>query len=92
MLKKAQSAEATDVQRRFAYWKRKAQQAPVVVRNHGQDEIVMVSADEYERLKRRDREVLTLADLTDDDVAEIMKARVPAKYKHLDKELKGWKP
>jgi hypothetical protein len=52
----------------------------------------MVSADEYERLKRRDREVLTLADLTDEEVAEIMKARVPAKYKHLDKELKGWKP
>lgn len=51
-----------------------------------------VSADEYERLKRRDREVLTLADLSDEDVAEIMKARVRAKYKHLDEELKGWKP
>ena len=92
MLKKPQSAEATDVQRRFAYWKRKAQQSPVVVRNHGQDEIVMVSADEYGRLKRRDREVLRLEDLTDDDVAQIMKARVPARYKHLDKELKGWRP
>ena len=43
-------------------------------------------------VKRLDREVLTLADLTDKDVAEIMKARVRAKYKHLDKELKGWKP
>jgi PHD/YefM family antitoxin component YafN of YafNO toxin-antitoxin module len=91
VLKKAQTAEATDVQRRFAHWKRKAQQAPVVVHNHGAAEIVMLSTDEYERLKRRDREVLTLADLTDEDVAEIMKARVPAKYKHLDKELKGWK-
>jgi PHD/YefM family antitoxin component YafN of YafNO toxin-antitoxin module len=92
MRTKIQAAEATDVQRRFAFWKRKAQQAPVLVRNHGQDEIVMVSADEYERLKRRDREVLTLMDLTDEDVADIMKARVPAKYKHLNKELKGWKP
>lgn len=92
MPKRVQTAEATDVQRRFAYWKRKAQQSPVRVRNHGQDEIVMVSVDEYERLKMRDREVLTLADLSDEDVAEIMRARVPAKYKHLDKELKGWKP
>ena len=92
MLKKPQSAEATDVQRRFAYWKRKAQQSPVVVRNHGQDEIVMVSVDEYGRLKRRDREALRLEELTDDDAAHIVKARVPAKYKHLDKELKGWRP
>jgi hypothetical protein len=29
-------------------------------------------------------EVLTLADLTDEDVAEIMKARVAGKHKHLD--------
>ena len=43
-------------------------------------------------LKRRDRKVLTLADLSEEDVAEIMKARVQAKYKHLDKELKGLKP
>jgi PHD/YefM family antitoxin component YafN of YafNO toxin-antitoxin module len=70
MLKRAQTAEATDVQRRFAYWKRKAQQSPVRVRNHGQDEIVLVSVDEYDRLKRGDREVLGLADFTDDDIAE----------------------
>ncbi len=49
----------------------------------------MVSADEYGRLKRRDREALRFEKLTDDDAAQIMKARVPGKYKHLDKELKG---
>ena len=92
MLKKAQTAEATDVQRRFAYWKRKAQQSPVVVRNHGQDEIVMVSADEYARLKRRDREVLRLEDFTDDDIAALKKVRMPKKYDHLNKELKNWRP
>lgn len=92
MLKKSHTAEATDVQRRFAFWKRKAQQSPVMVRNHGQDEIVMLSADEYNRLKRRDREVLSLDDFTDEDIAEIMKAKVPNEYAYLDEELKDWKP
>jgi PHD/YefM family antitoxin component YafN of YafNO toxin-antitoxin module len=92
MLKRAQTAEATDVQRRFAYWKRKAQQSPVRVRNHGQDEIVLVSVDEYDRLKRGDREVLGLADFTDDDIAAIKKVRMPKKYNYLNKELKNWRP
>ncbi len=88
MLKKPQSADATDVQRRFAYWKRRAQQSPVVVRNHGQDEIVMVSADEYGRLKRRDREVLGLEDFTSEDIAALKKVRMPKKYDYLNKEIK----
>ena len=92
MLRKAQTAEATDVQRRFAYWKRKAQQSPVHVRNHGQDEIVLVSVDEYDRLKRGDREVLGLEDFTDEDIAAIKKVRMPKRYNYLNKELKNWRP
>lgn len=88
---KTDSAEATDVQRRFAFWKRKALQRPVMVRNHGQDEIVMLSAEEYARLKRRDREVLRAEDFSDEDLKAIAAAKVPAEYAHLDAELKDWK-
>ena len=92
MKKKAEIAEATDVQRRFAFWKRKAQSRPVTVRNHGRDEIVMLAAEEYARLKRRDREVLRAEDFTDADLAAIAAAKVPDEYAHLDGELKNWKP
>ncbi len=88
---KTDKAEATDVQRRFAFWKRKALQRPVMVRNHGQDEIVMLSAEEYARLKRRDREVLRAEDFSDDDLNAIAAAKVPDEYAHLDAELKDWK-
>lgn len=88
---KAETAEATDVQRRFAFWKRKALQRPVVVRNHGADEIVMLSAEEYARLKRRDREVLRAEDFSADDLKAIAAAKVPDEYAHLDDELKDWK-
>jgi PHD/YefM family antitoxin component YafN of YafNO toxin-antitoxin module len=88
---KTESAEATDVQRRFAFWKRKALQRPVVVRNHGEDEIVMLSAEEYARLKRRDREVLRAEDFSEDDLKAIAAATVPDEYAHLDAELGDWK-
>ena len=88
---KTDNAEATDVQRRFAFWKRKALQRPVMVRNHGQDEIVMLSAEEYARLKRRDREVLRAEDFSEDDLKAIAAAKVPDEYMHLDAELKDWK-
>jgi PHD/YefM family antitoxin component YafN of YafNO toxin-antitoxin module len=84
---KPEIAEATDAQRRFAFWKRKALSRPVVIRNHGQDEIVMLSAEEYARLKRRDREVLRAEDFSDEDLKAIAKAEVPREFAHLDAEL-----
>lgn len=51
-----------------------------------------LSADEYARLKRRDRRVVRTGDLSDDDVAAIGAAEVPADFAHLDAELKDWKP
>ena len=88
MTAKFETTEATDVQRRFAFWKRKALQRPVVVRNHRQDEIVMLSVEEYARLKRRDREVLRAEDFSADDLKAIAAAKVPAEFAHLDAELK----
>ena len=87
---KADIAEATDVQRRFAFWKRRAQQRPVTVRNRGRDEIVMLAAEEYARLKRRDREVLRAGEFSADDLKAIAAAKVPDEYAPLDDELKVW--
>jgi PHD/YefM family antitoxin component YafN of YafNO toxin-antitoxin module len=86
------SAEATDVQRRFAFWKRQAQRKPVMVKNHGQDEIVMLAAEEYERLKRRDRRVIRAGELSEEHIAAIRQSRVPPEYDYLNDELKDWKP
>jgi prevent-host-death family protein len=34
----------------------KARQQPVVITKHGRDSVVVMSAEEWERLKRRDRQ------------------------------------
>ena len=65
---------------------------PVTITKHGRDRLVVVSAAEYERLKRRDRQVFQSADLPDRVLELIAQARVPAEYSHLDDELKDWTP
>jgi prevent-host-death family protein len=65
---------------------------PVTITKNGHDRLVVLSAEEYERLKRRDRRVVRAGELTDEEVALIARAEVPAEYGHLDEELKNWRP
>jgi hypothetical protein len=53
---------------------------------------VLISTEEYLRLKRRDRRVMRVEDFTDEEISLIAKAEVPPGYEHLDEELKDWKP
>jgi hypothetical protein len=53
---------------------------------------VLVSVEEYQRLKKRDRRVFAIEDISSGQLAAIEAARVPEQYKHLDAELKDWKP
>jgi PHD/YefM family antitoxin component YafN of YafNO toxin-antitoxin module len=60
---------------------------PVTITKNGRDRLVVLSADEYGRLKRRDRQVIAAGELTEDEIAMIAKAEVPAEYAYLDEEL-----
>ena len=65
----------------------KALGEPVVITKNGRDRLVVLSAEEYTRLKRRDRRVFSVEELTEAQVAAIERAEVPAEYAHLDEEL-----
>ena len=70
----------------------KALTEPVTITRNGRDRLVLVSADEYERLRRRDRRAFRAEDLSQADIALIAKSEVPAQYAHLDEELGDWQP
>ena len=70
----------------------KALSTPVRITKHGRDRLVVVSAAEYDRLKRRDRRVLGIDELSDVELALIAQAEVPEEHAHLDVELENWKP
>ncbi len=70
----------------------KALAAPLTITKNGHDRLVVLSVAEYERLKRRDRRVVRAEDLTEDEVAAIAQAEVPAAQAHLDDEIADWQP
>lgn len=65
---------------------------PVTITKNGRDRLVVLSAEEYQRLRRRDRRVIRAGELTDEEVALIASAEVPPEHAHLDEELKDWNP
>lgn len=80
---------STEFQRNPGLYQDMAQREPVMVTSHGRERSVMISAEEYHRLKRRDRQALLVEELSDEDMAAIMAAEVPEQYQHLDAELDG---
>lgn len=51
-----------------------------------------MAAEEFERMKRRDRRVIKIEDWTDEDFALMEKQIADYTDPELDKELEGWKP
>ena len=60
---------AAEFQRHFGRFQDEALTQPVAVSRNGRERVVMISADEYRRLKRRSREVIKVEDLSDAEVA-----------------------
>ena len=76
---------SAEFQKNFGQHQDEALRQPVVVTRNGRDRTVLISVEEYRRLKRRDREVLGLADFTPEDIAAIERAAPPkssAKFNH----------
>ena len=79
---------AAEFQRHFGRYQDEALTQPVAITRNGRERLVMLSADEYRRLKRRDREVLRAGDLSDADLEPIAKTEMDPRHAHLDEELK----
>lgn len=65
---------AKQVASKFGYYTDEAMLRPVGIQRHGQTRIVMISLNEYERLLRRDRQVILTKDLDDDTLNAILTA------------------
>jgi PHD/YefM family antitoxin component YafN of YafNO toxin-antitoxin module len=60
---------------------------PVVVTRNGRDRTVMISAGEYLRLKRRDREVLGIEQFTEADIEAVRRASPSSASEAFNDEL-----
>ncbi len=62
---------------------------PVVVTRNGRDRIVVISADEYRRLKKRDREVLAAEDFTDAEIEAVRRSEPSPEADAFNHEIKS---
>ena len=60
---------------------------PVTITNNGRDRLVMLSVEEYRRLKRRDRRVMGLEDFTVADLEALRKVEPSATAAAFDHEV-----
>jgi prevent-host-death family protein len=79
---------SAEFQKGFGRHRETALRQPVTITHHGRDSLVLLAAEEYQRLKRRDREVLGLADFTDDDLRAVAEAELAPEAAAFDHELK----
>jgi PHD/YefM family antitoxin component YafN of YafNO toxin-antitoxin module len=79
---------STDFAKEIDRYQDAALTQPVIVTRDGRDWLVMISAEEYARLTRRDRRVFRTEDLTDEEVEQIASVRMDSRHAHLDDELK----
>lgn len=78
------SVTISDLQREIGKMQDLALKEPISITRNGREKYVFMSSEEYHRLKRRDREVLGVEELAEEDIRDIAAAKVPAEYAYLD--------
>lgn len=80
------SVTSAEFQKGFGRFREAALREPVTITNHGRDSLVLMSADEYRRLKRRERRVMGLDDFSEADITAIAASEAPAEAAAFDDE------
>jgi len=75
------SAEAG---RNFSQYREKAETEPVVVLHYNKPSVVMIAVSEFERLKRRDKQVMSVEQMPEWLVELVVNAKMDARHDHLD--------
>jgi prevent-host-death family protein len=83
------TVSSVEFQRHFGRYQDVALTEPVVVTRNGRERLVVLSVDEYHRLKKRDRQVLALEDFTEADLKAIRAAEPPPEAAAFDPEVIG---
>jgi PHD/YefM family antitoxin component YafN of YafNO toxin-antitoxin module len=80
---------SAEFQRNFGRYQDEAFREPVAITRNVRERIGVLSAAEYHRLKRRDRQVMGLDDFTEADIEAIRNAEPPKEAAAFDHEVGG---
>lgn len=77
-------ASSADVQKNFGEYRIAAENEPVQVLHYNKPSVVIVSAEEYNRLKARDKMSMDMEDLPEWLIEQIAGSEMDTEYDYLD--------
>ena len=77
---------SAELQKSFGQYREKALREPVVITNHGRESLVLLSAEEYRRLKSQDRRALHPWELGRREIESLRASQVAAEAAEFDHE------
>jgi PHD/YefM family antitoxin component YafN of YafNO toxin-antitoxin module len=80
---------SAEFQRAFGLLADKALTAPIAITKHGRDHLIVLSAEEYGRMKRGYRRVHLTTELPDDLLAVVERSHMDSRHDHLNALLDG---
>ncbi len=80
---------STDLSNKLGQYQDEALKRPLIITKNNRDRLVMMSIEEYRRLKQLDRKALFVEELTDVDLEAINRAEIPVEHDHLNVEFEG---
>lgn len=75
-----------EFQREFGRYRVEAHKRAVIITNHGRDDLVLISADEYERLRQLDQHALYAHELPKEVIDELGTVPIPREAHAFDDE------
>jgi prevent-host-death family protein len=78
---------ASEFQREFGRLRGVAHREAVIVTSHGRDDVVLLSAEEYQRLRSLDRRAIHVSELTEEELAALESVEIPAEAARYNHEL-----
>jgi prevent-host-death family protein len=78
---------ASEFQREFGRLRGVAHREAVIVTSHGRDDVVLLSAEEYQRLRSLDRRAMHVSELSDEDLVALDAVEIPAEAARYNHEM-----
>lgn len=72
--------------REFGRYRALAQREAVIITNHGRDDVVLLAAEDYARLRRYEQKAFHVSQLPQEVIDELGKVQVPKAAAKFDRE------
>ena len=76
-----------EIQKEFGRYRSIAHREAVVITNHGREDLVLLSAEEYRRLQELEERAFPISDLTDVELSSLSEVVIPTEAKLYNEEM-----